>query len=142
MFRLQIYIFQIRVEPEGANSSPTPSPTSPTFATRKMATATAAAVATNAVATNGHKINAKSTVSAIDRPLKNGGDALPQEASDSLSSSDYIDTKTPYISRIIEQKSGKSTRLIKQIDDKNKPSAAQQLQQHIANRNKVFILCY
>lgn len=50
-----------------------------------------------------------------ERPMKNG--SIPREIVDTISNSDYIDTKTPYISRIIEQKSGKSTRLIKQMDD-------------------------
>lgn len=91
--------FQIRTEPEGANSSPTPSPTSPTFATRKI-------------------------VKSTDRPMANG--SVPHDSN----GGEYVDTKTPYISRIIEQKSGKSGRLIKQAatDDSNQP---------LTNKNEV-----
>lgn len=103
---------QVRAEPEGANSSPTPSPTSPTFATRKI-TANGNANATSAV--------------AADRPLRNGSVPLA-DASDTISNSDYIDTKTPYISRIIEQKSGKSGRLIKQTNGST---------QEMTNKNEV-----
>lgn len=78
------------------------------------------------MATNGNGCAA--SAATADRPLKNGSIPLPHHSSDTISNSDYIDTKTPYISRIIEQKSGKSGRLIKQMD-----GSAQQM----TNKNEV-----
>lgn len=58
--------------------------------------------------------------------------SVPHE---STNGNDYVDTKTPYISRIIEQKSGKSGRLIKQssTDDSN---------QQLTNKNEVNLVIF
>lgn len=94
-------IFQIRAEPEGANSSPTPSPTSPTFAARKNSN------------------------NSTDRPMEIRSGSL-----DHSDSANYVDTKTPYISRLIEQKSGRSGRLMKpSTEDTN----------NVANKNEVSV---